>query len=866
MSEPKMPQETGGSQKKRRSDPLKPNRMVLLVSGATVTKLSPSKITKPKVGQKAFGLASIPEIWTVPFVVVKGQSSPSVEAIENALNAAGLKGQSNMIVRSSGVNESIDSRGVNDSLTCSRDKIVETISVLERERISNSAAGVVHWIIQESIHTVAKGHLSNERRISKVDRDWLAEIERSKGQAQESHPIAIRTWRDARIPEPGKIVCAFKENYVDGLETVARWAYARKLRVHFEWVWDGVHIYIVQADQSELEGVGVNPESVVAIPPHHDDLAVLQAFRSPIPEDYSRLPKLKNTNIYKRVGYDMNNFYILPKEDALSSLLTNEVVTEALSEDLRALTQRPLILRTDGSDIPSDQRTMLPRSDELRSEQAAVEWLLGEFVPTIRKLGLQNCSLSLIAHNFIPALSSAWCKADPDLRRVRIESLWGIPEGLYWYAHDVFDVDTRSLSVPQQDSCPDFTVHERTRYKSQFIAPDENGNWVVHKTAAGPDWSSSIPKQKWVREIAWATRRVAEEEGTPVVVMWFIGIPASIQSGQVLPWYHEVPDNSEFKAKAAPRKKSPNEKEFCISTREDWTRLRRLVDDGERVSRVTVNPKEPDLVRDRDFVQRLGSLAKKEDFVVELNGGILSHAYYLLTAEGCSVECADLFAADNEELEFNKLVRDKIPDMISTHGEQVDAVELKGEALVESLKRKVVEEAFEVYESKNTGELTSEIADLLEVIGAIQNVLTIEDEAIDRVKHAKVEKRGGFEKGLMLKKTALGSSVTKENDEKNLEFVFSNAEDLQVLKDVSDLPRSSERSNFDVRHSESGELEQQTTFSVPMYGQALGQVHLGEVGSEANEVLIDGQMERDGANIKFKIRLTTAPKQIELEL
>src|SRR3546814_9152155 len=89
---------------------------------------------------------------------------------------------------------------------------------------------------------------------------------------------------------------------------------------------------------------------------------------------------------------------------------------------------------------------MLPRSDELRSLEAAVAWLKGPFRQPMQSLEAAT-DIVLIGHHFIPAAASAWCQDTPDERSVRVEWLWGIPEGLYYYVHAVYDVDTVQVDV-----------------------------------------------------------------------------------------------------------------------------------------------------------------------------------------------------------------------------------------------------------------------------------------------------------------------------------------------------------------------------------------------------------------------------------
>lgn len=156
---------------------------------------------------------------------------------------------------------------------------------------------------------------------------------------------------------------------------------------------------------------------------------------------------MANAKIYREIGYTAIAFYVMDLQSEIQLLLDKGVCSSALKQDLLELTKRPLVIRTDGLKIPSEQKQMLPRSNELRSLESAVNWLAGDFRDKIKALNLSAGDLCLIAHHFIPASASAWSQAHPDKRRVRIESLWGLPEGLYWYAHDVFDIDTNYSST-----------------------------------------------------------------------------------------------------------------------------------------------------------------------------------------------------------------------------------------------------------------------------------------------------------------------------------------------------------------------------------------------------------------------------------
>src|SRR3546814_10816383 len=140
----------------------------------------------------------------------------------------------------------------------------------------------------------------------------------------------------------------------------------------------------------------------------------------------------------------------------------------------------------------------------------------------------------------------------------------------------------------------------------------------------------------------------------------------------------------------------------------DWSSDVCSSDLGTKVERVYVNPDESELIRDRDFGAGLANHARGHHYVVELSCGLLSHAFYMLGKYGCDVECIDLFGVDEESIDFNKIVRDYIPADIQARGEEVETVRLVGDALVEAIKRKLVEESFEVSDAKTAASIAEE--------------------------------------------------------------------------------------------------------------------------------------------------------------
>lgn len=119
----------------------------------------------------------------------------------------------------------------------------------------------------------------------------------------------------------------------------------------------------------------------------------------------------------------------------------------------------------------------------------------------------------------------------------------------------------------------------------------------------------------------------------------------------------------------------------------------------------------------------------------------------------------DFCPADVEILErlkgrkdYYKLVRDRIPEIILASGGSSLTEELDDAAYLELLDRKLDEELAEYHEDGNVEEL----ADLLEVIYAAAAARGCSAVELDRIRLEKAEKRGAFEKKLLLKASFYG--------------------------------------------------------------------------------------------------------------
>lgn len=95
---------------------------------------------------------------------------------------------------------------------------------------------------------------------------------------------------------------------------------------------------------------------------------------------------------------------------------------------------------------------------------------------------------------------------------------------------------------------------------------------------------------------------------------------------------------------------------------------------------------------------------------------------------------------------YNKLVRDKIPEIIRKQGETPHTRILGGEEYTRCLEQKLDEEVAEYHKDRNVEEL----ADILEVVYALAEDLGCSVEQLMEVYREKHEKRGGFRERIFL--------------------------------------------------------------------------------------------------------------------
>jgi len=100
---------------------------------------------------------------------------------------------------------------------------------------------------------------------------------------------------------------------------------------------------------------------------------------------------------------------------------------------------------------------------------------------------------------------------------------------------------------------------------------------------------------------------------------------------------------------------------------------------------------------------------------------------------------------------YNKLIRDRIPEIIKKDGNTADIIILSEESFNQAIKQKLIEEATEVANAQTRDEILGELADLQEVMDTIKQMYNINTLEVNTIQAIKALQKGKFEKKLFLK-------------------------------------------------------------------------------------------------------------------
>ncbi|PED71312.1 phosphoribosyl-ATP pyrophosphohydrolase [Bacillus pseudomycoides] len=99
---------------------------------------------------------------------------------------------------------------------------------------------------------------------------------------------------------------------------------------------------------------------------------------------------------------------------------------------------------------------------------------------------------------------------------------------------------------------------------------------------------------------------------------------------------------------------------------------------------------------------------------------------------------------------YNKLVRDRIPEIIEHNGKTPITRILDEKEYIGEVGKKIGEELTEYLEAEKKEYKVEELADLLELINALAQHEGVTLEDVEKVRKQKAEKRGSFQKRIFL--------------------------------------------------------------------------------------------------------------------
>ena len=104
--------------------------------------------------------------------------------------------------------------------------------------------------------------------------------------------------------------------------------------------------------------------------------------------------------------------------------------------------------------------------------------------------------------------------------------------------------------------------------------------------------------------------------------------------------------------------------------------------------------------------------------------------------------------------EYDKLVRDKIPQIIERSGSECEIEQVDDKTALEYLYKKLMEETSELLMDKNI----EEVIDVIDVAFAIGKLYGFDEEGIMWLRETKVRDKGGFDENIILKKVYKGNN------------------------------------------------------------------------------------------------------------
>jgi hypothetical protein len=402
------------------------------------------------VGGKAVGLFRLPRSWVPPFLILTssfyslwrsernvGRALRALESTDRTLLDDFLErvipqhggASAKVFVRSNSPLENLAFRGAYTSYPVSIDK--EGVENAIDRVLSQDKTNPMCVLLQLAIEPSWTGHMSNERRLSQKKDRWFVEELIHELRGSEQHYIRPMT------PDKSKALLASTRSRV---KTALRMVAGALVEVgggrfHCEWVWDGRRVWVVQADEATPPLFGETANQYLAGSSHpvpkFSPRSCLRHF-SDVDPDLWR--KLRCPHLFKKVGLPTADVYVLTGDDWNH---TEGSHRSRLERDLSTMSIQPVVVRCDVSSRIEDEEILFPTSPATKDPNELIRFM-DSVAMQFKRRGLGNQDWAFLLACLVPARASAMIHARPRAQRVRVDALWGFPDGLLHFPHDTW--------------------------------------------------------------------------------------------------------------------------------------------------------------------------------------------------------------------------------------------------------------------------------------------------------------------------------------------------------------------------------------------------------------------------------------------
>src|SRR5439155_25101728 len=148
--------------------------------------------------------------------------------------------------------------------------------------------------------------------------------------------------------------------------------------------------------------------------------------------------------------------------------------------------------------------------------------------------GFKDSDWAFLLANLVPAHASAMVQAKPRSQVVKIDTIWGFPDGLLHFSHDSWFCYS------------DGRVREHRRFKSLCLLPQAQ-DWAQCELGPPFDWKPVLSREEATTLAKWGLA-LAEALDAEVQFMALARIGGKRGPSACLPWHYttwEVPNYSE---------------------------------------------------------------------------------------------------------------------------------------------------------------------------------------------------------------------------------------------------------------------------------------------------------------------------------